>query len=146
MRPATGDFYKTLGLPRASRKLYRLLRGPYGVRELAEQMDVDPDTIYQWEHGVCQPSPPLLRQLVDHYLMVARKYGRDPLHLITAKPRPAVPSAAPRRPAHQAKSTPVTPAAALTTAAETGGGAAPQPSAPPLLPHVGGAEKNSVNQ
>ncbi len=129
MRAATWDYYEAFGLPRPSRKLFRLLRGPYSIAELARSMDVDGSAIMDWENGRTKPSAPHLRQLVDHYGMTVRKYGRDPLGLYS-RGRPGVPSPAARQAARQAKEPPVTPPAPSSTAGKQEGAPAPPPSPP----------------
>ncbi len=135
MRPATADHYRALGLPRPSRKLFRLLRGPYSLRELASQLDIDPDTIRQWEQAVTRPSLPLLRQLVDHYLMFARKYNRDPLLLLPQNDR----ARARRAPAKEPAGT--RPAPSLTPGSRYAAAPAAASTTPPPSSTEGEAKK-----
>lgn len=135
MQPAKGDHYKALGLPRASRLLYRSLRGPYSIRELAHQLECDGDTIRQWEQGISRPSLPLLRQLVDHYLLFAGKYGRDPLRLLQPTRRPSARGAQGEKPVGMAGG------ASVRAAKPDRGRRSPRSSAPPPSLAEGGAEK-----
>lgn len=131
MQRASWEYYRAFGLPRPSRKLFALLRGPYTMAELADSLQISAAAIMNWERGHALPSPPNLRQLVDHYLMVARRYKRDPLHLLTPEARLAPPA---RRPRGEA----VTPPAPPQTARKKDPAQPPPP--PPPIPE--GGEEN----
>ncbi len=129
--------YADLGLPRPSRRLFRLLRGPYTQRELSDTLQVDGGTIAAWEAGACRPRLPHLRQLLDHYLTWARRLKKDPLGLLTKPGRASAPGA-PRNPPRG------TPAAPSLTPAKSEA-AEPAASLPlaPSLSSEGGPEKLS---
>lgn len=77
--PRRHSIYQTLGLPRPSKQLFRVLRGPYSQEELARKLEVYPDSIARWEARLSDPEPANLRHLVEHYRAWTKKMGVDPL-------------------------------------------------------------------
>lgn len=77
--PRPLSLYQTLGLPRPSKQLFRVLRGPYSQDELARKLAVMNTTVQDWEARRTDPQPQYLRALMEHYRSWTRKMGVDPL-------------------------------------------------------------------
>lgn len=109
--PRKPSVYRLLGLPQASKQLFRVLRGPYSQDELARKLKIQPTTVQDWEARRTDPQPEHLRALHAHFLAWTRTAKCDPRRLLT-------PAAALRTRAADVKSHVGTPAAPHETAAK----------------------------
>jgi len=106
------SIYRLLGLPRPSKHLFRILRGPYSQDELARTLKVYPQTVQSWEQRRADPAAEHLRALHEHFLKWAKRAGCDPRRLLT-------PAAALRTRRADEEEHVRTPAAPPPTAADT---------------------------
>ena len=89
--------YGVLNAP--STQVLKLLRGPASQSALALVMDLNQNSITDWECGRTSPSPSSLFDLLEHYMKWTGKLGWPALDLLLVaaaeKPEPPEPAPAP---------------------------------------------------
>ncbi len=77
-----------------SKRLFRVLRGPYSQGELARILGTEQQQVAEWEGRRVEPGPRNIRLLFEHYNAWTTRLGVDPLGLFKNRKRPR--SAGPR--------------------------------------------------
>lgn len=74
---------KVLTNQRRSKRIMRMLRGPFSQLEMAKITGIRYQHIYRLENLLVKPHAATIRKLVDHFLRWTTKYRIDPLDALT---------------------------------------------------------------